>query len=147
MDISKAWGYGAVVMPKTGRWQSFLVPDPEDPRLVESVNQAISIALGATENIFSIDRIKMAPVGAMAGAVVSALDDDDWDKVAVFTAALSKMSGYRFWVIEAEGNIEQDGLVVKHIPLRATTPEEACDMIKRMREKVQVDQQAHRGVN
>lgn len=129
MDISDAWGYAAVFRKSTGDWQGFFVPDPEHPHWKESVESALSLAAYATKDILSMDRKRpIAPEGGLAGALVDVLYEQDWIKVGVFAAALSKMTGKKFWVVAAESDGE-GGFNTDFRALKAATPAEAREMI------------------
>lgn len=147
MDISTAWGYGAVIIKARGLWQGFFIPDPADPKWASSVEHAIEIAGVATKDILSITRLPVAPVGGLAATVASCLLEQDWTRVGVFASALSKITGHRFWVIEAEEDQQGDGFVTKHVPLSAQTPEEARDMIRALGAALAVDKLLRKATN
>lgn len=132
MDISKAWGYGAVVIGKRLFWQGFVVLDPGRKDLAPSIEHAENVAK------FAYQAAGHEPTSDQVfGALQSALVDCfvkkgmySEGKAAVFSSAIARHSGQRFFVVAAAE--EEGGTRTTFIPLEANTPETARDEVNRI---------------
>jgi hypothetical protein len=122
MNISGAWGYGAVIFPHKLEYQGFVVIDPEDERIRERVETAIKMANEVREDL---------PIEApLAASLVSCMVGGDEFGVAVFSSALSKSIGFKFWVVDAK--TDPDGTFTQVSTLKEqTTAEAAREAIER----------------
>jgi hypothetical protein len=140
VDISDAWGYAAVFRRSTGDWQGFIVPDPEAREWRDSVKIATEVATYASMDTPSPDPDRpIAPEGALAGALADGVFSGDWTRVGIFASTLAKMTGKRFWIVAAEVD-DEGGFDTKFNALKASTPEEARDLINMLGAVLQVDQ-------
>lgn len=139
MDISDTWGYAAVFRRSTGDWQGFFVPDPDDPLWKGSVERALVLAAQVTKDLLSLDRKRpIGPEGGLAGTLVALLYEQDWERVGVLAAALSKLTDRRFWIVAAESDGE-GGFNTDFTSLKVTTPAEARDLINTLGTASQLD--------
>lgn len=122
MDISKAWGYGAVIFPKTCEWQAFVIPDPGSEPFRTSVGKALA-------NAAQVEGETTPSEGTVAAALVQCMIAGNEFGVGVFAAALSEVTERRFWVVDA--TLDDGGTVTQCSRLDVQSAEEARAEIDR----------------
>jgi hypothetical protein len=133
VNISKAWGYAAIAMPGNFVWQPFEVLDPDGPDIADLVDRAISVAKETFAGLASITGPVLRPEAGLAALAAECLTEGNQLGLSVYSAAISKMTGKRFWVIDVL-EVGGDETVTNFVPLDVATPELARDLIsQRMR--------------
>lgn len=131
MDISNAWGYGAVAIPSMTFYQGFVIDDPA------TLHDDIAAFYWAVQSVYpdtdkALDKEHFY-IGSIQAALVETLihftEADAACRVRVLAAALSGRVG-RYWLVSARR--DELGTASKLIKLKATTPERAREMIDRI---------------
>lgn len=120
-DLTSAWGFGAVVLTERGFCKSFTVQDPNSPYLrshVGEIEQTVRVSIETREPSESITPSSVLAVSVLAAALKAADG-----KLGLLAAALSKVSGYRYWCVEAER--EGQGPFTRLLPMDVSSPREA----------------------
>jgi hypothetical protein len=139
MDDVTNQGYGGVIRRSTGHWQGFFIPVPKDAAEQSAVDDALEVAKFATKDILSMDRKRpILPLGGLTATLVQFLYEEDWGRVATVSAAITKLSGARFWIVAAESDGE-GGFETNFQSLSAKTVDEARDMINALGKASQMD--------
>lgn len=129
MNISTAWGYGVVIVPRKLFWQGFVILDPDRKDLQSSIVHAENLAkwgYQASGQEPTEDQV----FGSLQSALVECLTGEvDYaeGKAAIFSAAISKHSGRKYWIIDATE--EEHGTTTSFVPLEVHTAEAARNAI------------------
>ncbi len=121
MDISSAWGYGAIVFPRKMQWQGFVIIDPADVSIAAVVKRAIESACIALS--WAPADPRLAVEGALSASITECYLQRNESGLGIFSSALSQYTGHRFWIIDAVSEV--GGIVTTIVPLEVTSPEAA----------------------
>jgi hypothetical protein len=134
MDISKAWGYAAVVIPSKLFWQGFVVLDPEREdvkRLAKELLHNFQIAT-SIKPAWGPDEDR-AFLGAMQAVLVDTVPKMPAPGAQAIVAAasswLAKISGHRFFIVN--GKPDEKGIETDLVEIPVQTPDQARDYIER----------------
>jgi hypothetical protein len=133
-DLSDAWGYGALTIPKLLFWQGFKIIDPHDPDLRDDVHDVIVKAEQVVAQLGPGIGYEITSEGCL-GAVIAELFSDALKTggvpqgLSAHASAFSELTGHRFWIIDAE--IGERGTGTRHTMLAVSTAEAARDEINR----------------
>jgi hypothetical protein len=123
MDISKAWGYGAIVLPRKLAWQGFAILSPGDKHVHAAVGRALASAAQVEGETTPLE-------GTIAATLVFCMTKPAPESefgVAVFASALSEVIGHRFWILNAYE--DPGGTRTEVVRLEVSTPEAAREAI------------------